>query len=97
METKQLYRYETRGFRRYEPEPRVETRDSNVSELKPRRGGKRPTKQMVADMPSALKRADYALMRILKLEEQIAKLIKIVGPDAATLVIAERPSLKRFI
>lgn len=99
MQNTNAYRFSAKNVRRYEPDFRPEEkRDSDISQLRPpRKAGRKPTTDMIASMPSALKRADYALMRILRLELQIAKLIKLVGKDAATLVIAERPSLKRFV
>lgn len=61
------------------------------------RKGRRATTEMLSDLDTALERADYALGRIRRLEDQIANLLDVIGKDASTLVINERPSLKVYL
>jgi len=96
------HRFSHEELNRFEPGrsmPVQDDRDSDISQIGPglKRRGRKSTKAMIADMSSALQRADYALGRIRRLEEQIAQVLKDIGRDAATLVIAERPSLRQYL
>jgi len=96
------HRFSHDELNRFEPGRNVpvqDNRDSDISQIGPglRKRGRKSTKAIIADMASALQRADYALGRIRRLEEQIAQVLKDVGRDATTLVIAERPSLRQYL
>jgi hypothetical protein len=91
------HRFTPEELRRYEqakaptpvmPEP-VKSGERN-------RGGRRTVADMLSTMPTAIEKADYALGRIRRLEDQISQLLSAIGPDAATLVINERPSLRQY-
>lgn len=101
MANYRTHRFNNEELHRFEPrlnQQRIE-RDSDISQIGPgtRKRGRKSTKTMIAEMTSALQRADYALGRIRRLEEQIAQVMKDVGKDAATLVLSERPSLRQYL
>lgn len=96
------HRYSHEELTRFEPRTdrptpvvRVANRDSEVSELAPKKGRK-STATMIAGMTSVVQRADYGLGRIRRLEEQISAVLADVGPDARRLMLAERPSLAHY-
>lgn len=92
------HRFNREELNRFEP-GRNNGRESDISQIGPgtKKRGRKSTQAMIKDMTSALQRADYALGRIRRLEEQIAAVLKDVGKDAATLVLSERPSLRQYL
>lgn len=65
---------------------------------KPRKTGKgkRSVEDMIASMATDAAKANYALERIAALEDQIAKILLVCGPEARALVLKERKSLAKY-
>jgi hypothetical protein len=98
MTAYRTHRFSNEELNRFEPNRnRLKVEPVTTEEQAERKRGRKSTKAMIQDMASALQRADYALGRIRRLEEQIAAVLRDVGRDAATLVLSERPSLKQYL
>lgn len=72
---------------------------SEISQLKPRKygRGKRSTADMLAECDSPLEEASYAFGRIESYEDGIINLLKLLSKEAREIVLARRPSLKRYV
>lgn len=98
MTAYRTHRFSNEELNRFEPDRnRIRVEPAQTDEQAERKRGRKSTKAMIRDMASALQRADYALGRIRRLEEQIAAVLRDVGKDAATLVLSERPSLRQYL
>lgn len=92
------HRFSNKELNRFEPNRnRLKVEPVATEEQAEKKRGRKSTKAMIREMSSALQRADYALGRIRRLEEQIAAVLRDVGKDAATLVLSERPSLRQYL
>lgn len=98
MTAYRTHRFSNEELHRFEPNhSRLRVEPVATEEQTEKKRGRKSTKAMISEMSSALQRADYALGRIRRLEEQIAAVLRDVGKDAATLVLSERPSLRQYL